>query len=244
MATKKKSQKMSRALENKVNAQKAVQPGKQSNTSSLIISYMTLRKTVGLLGTALPFLVSLGGLIVFGTKLQGSISAYYYTGMRDVFVGTLWAIGIFLFAYKGYDHADNIAGNLACAFAIGVTLFPTTSEGSEAISKSAQIIGYVHLGFAALFFGTLSYFSLFLFTKTNAKSLIPMTARKKQRNSVYQVCGIIMLVCIALMAIISFMQSKNTVFLSTVHPLYWLEALAILAFGISWLIKGETLLKD
>lgn len=245
MAVKKKSQNTPRAYDKKVKAPKVTTTPKQGSASSLLISYMILRKTVGVLGTALPFLISLGGLIVFKIGLQNSISAYYYTGMRDVFVGILWAIGIFLFAYKGYDRVDNITGNLACLFAVGITLFPTTPEGTDIIvSTHARIIGYVHMGFAALFFGTLSYFSLVLFTKTHQNSASPMTARKQQRNTVYVVCGYIMLVCIVLMSIYSFLPGKSVAFLSSAHPIYWLEALAIVAFGVSWLIKGETILKD
>ena len=30
----------------------------------------------------------------------------------------------------------------------------------------------------------------------------------------------------------------------TWHPIFWLESLTLAAFGISWLVKGETLLKD
>lgn len=42
-----------------------------------------------------------------------------YTGMRDVFVGALCAIAVFLRSYRGYDRRDHIAGNLACVFAAG-----------------------------------------------------------------------------------------------------------------------------
>jgi hypothetical protein len=27
-------------------------------------------------------------------------------------------------------------------------------------------------------------------------------------------------------------------------PVFWLESLAVVAFGVSWLTKGETILKD
>ena len=50
---------------------------------SLLISYLTLRKVVGILGMALPFVVFLGGKFIFKTDIQSSISSYYYTGMRD-----------------------------------------------------------------------------------------------------------------------------------------------------------------
>ena len=32
--------------------------------------------------------------------------------------------------------------------------------------------------------------------------------------------------------------------LKAYDPIYWLESIAIVAFGISWLTKGEAILKD
>lgn len=208
---------------------------------TLAFSYLTLRKTVGLLGTTLPFVVSLGALFIFGQGFQTSISSYYYTGMRDVFVGMLCAIGLFLYSYKGYIRADEIAGKLSFVFALGVAFFPTTPDGP--VSSTAQIIGVFHLIFAALFFLTLSYFCLFLFVKTNPTGFPPMTERKMQRNRVYRTCGGVMVGCILVMGIYHLAGGDETS-LANLNPIYWLEAIAIVAFGISWLTKGEAILAD
>ncbi len=209
---------------------------------SLIISYLTLRKAIGFLGVALPFAVSLGALIFFQTGLQGSISGYYYTGMRNVFVGILWAIGFFLISYKGYGTYDTIAGVFGCVFAVGVTLFPTAPEDSP--SAREILIGHLHLTFAALFFITLICFSLFLFTKTSKEKGHPITRRKRQRNVVYIICGIAMAICILLIAVFQILPADTKIQLKPYDPIFWLETVAILSFGISWLVKGETLLKD
>lgn len=213
---------------------------KSNGKESLVFSYLTLRKAIGILGMTLPFVVSLGALLIFRTGLQSSISSYYYTGMRDVFVGTLFALGFFLLSYKGYERADNIAGNLACLFALGVALFPTAPDGATAIAP--RLIGYIHLAFAALFFLTLIYFCLFLFTKTNPRQT--PTRRKIQRNIVYKACGYAMAACIFLMAIYTFLPAGWKAPVAALKPVYWLEALAILAFGVSWFTKGEAILKD
>ena len=60
-----------------------------------VIAYKKLRKAIGVLGTALPFVLAAGGYFFFSTGIQSSLSAYYHTDMGDVFVGTLWAIGVF-----------------------------------------------------------------------------------------------------------------------------------------------------
>jgi hypothetical protein len=213
---------------------------RSGNEISLVFSYLALRKAIGILGIALPFVLSLGALILFQTGIQSSISSYYHTSMRDVFVGTLWAIGFFLLSYRGYKLCDDIAGDLGCVFAVGVALFPTTPDG--ATSSGARLIGYVHLAFAALFFLTLIYFSLFLFTKTHPDK--SPTRKKLQRNKVYKICGYTMGICILLIAVYSFLPDTIVSLLKTFKPIYWLEAIAILAFGISWFTKGEAILKD
>jgi hypothetical protein len=205
--------------------------------NTLVFSYLALRTTIGILGTALPFVVALGALIIFGTGIQGSLSGYYYTGMRGVFVGTLWAIGFFMLSYKGYERADNIAGNLACIFAVGISLFPTAPD--VITSNTDIIIGNIHLTFAALFFGTLIYFCLFQFTKTDQKK---PTKRKLQRNRVYRICGYVMAACIVVIGVVHIDAVANVV--SGLNLIFWFESIAIAAFGVSWLTKGEAILKD
>jgi hypothetical protein len=211
-----------------------------TSQSSLVISYLVLRTTVGIMGFALPLLVPLGGIFIFKTGIQSSLSSYYYTGMRDVFVGILWTIGVFLYSYRGYERIDNIVGNLACFFAVGLSLFPTSPDISS--TPIADFIGGVHLTFAALFFITLIYFSLFLFTKTNLNNR--STPEKLKRNMIYKICAYIMSACIILIAIYHFLPEDTASLFKAYNPVFWLEALAILSFGLSWFVKGGTILKD
>lgn len=217
-------------------SQTANNPGSGNN---LIISYLTLRKLIGILGVGLPFVMMSGGLIVFQTTIQRSISSYYYTGMRDVFVGILCAIGVFLISYHGYELSDFIAGKLGGASALAIALFPTTPEAHA--SPAGRIFGMVHYAGAALFFLTIAYFALFLFTKTDPEKT--PTPRKKQRNRVYKISGWTILVCLALIAI-NGLSGDRSVIPEDVHPVFWLETMANMAFGISWIVKGEAILKD
>lgn len=211
-----------------------------------LISYLTLRKAVGILGTGLPVILVVGS-VVFGNcrEIQSSISAYYHTGMRDIFVGIISAIALFLFAYKGYDRADAIAGNLACVFALVVAFFPTSVNGSPGgcIPESVDngIISTIHYIAAAGFFLVLSYFSLFLFTR----SVNDPTPMKLKRNRLYRVCGYTMLVSIALIGAFSIcLRMSGCQQLQRFHPTFWLETIALWAFGISWLTKGKAILAD
>jgi hypothetical protein len=205
---------------------------------SLVISYLDLRKAIGIIGTALPFVLAIGKVLLGSPGIQSSISAYYYTAMRDVFVGSLCAIAVFLFSYKGYDRRDDRAGNIAGLAALGVALFPTTPSN---FTPQTQLLGTLHLISAAVFFLTLAYFSLVLFKKTSPQQ--PMTIRKVWRNRIYTVCGSIILIALALSAIIGIVPALANA-LGRFDPIFWLEAAAIVAFGISWMTKGEAILGE
>lgn len=208
------------------------------NEQSRIISYLTLRKAAGYMGIALPLVLYLGLRIFYDDGLQLSISGYFHTGMRDVLVGMLAAIGFFLFSYRGYERSDDIAGDLACLFALGTALFPTAPVSATICAPA--ISGWIHETFAALLFGTLIYFALFLFTKT--KQGQEPTAQKRKRNRVYRSCGYIMSICIVLIAVHGFVMSEIAI--QTYKPVFWLESVTLWAFGFAWITKGEVLLKD
>jgi len=204
----------------------------------LVLSYVALRKAVGIIGLALPFVLALGKMILQGPGIEGSISGYYYTDLGNVFVGSLCAIGVFLMSTRGYDRRDEIAGRLACIFAVGVALFPTTPSVDP--TSPEKIIGAVHLTFAGLLFLTLAFFCLALFTLTDPEQT--PTRQKLRRNVLYRVSGITILVCIALVAVVHLPSVNDLV--GRLSPVFWLESIAIVAFGVAWLIKGETILKD
>jgi len=207
--------------------------------SSLVISYLELRKAVGYLGIALPFVVAFGALLLQGLGIQGSISSYYHTEMHDVFVGILCAIGVFMGSYRGYERKDALAGNLACIFAVGVALFPTAPDNATSHEKTIAVI---HAVSASLFFLTISYFALFQFTKTDP-SKTP-TRKKHQRNTVYRICGYTMLTALALIFVYSMAPDNAVAGLKKFQPVFWFEAIAIEAFGVAWMTKGEAILKD
>lgn len=218
---------------------------KNDPNQSLIISYLSIRKAVGILGFILPVVLVIGVPVLSECKgIQESISDYYYTKMGNYLVGTLCAVGLFLFCYKGYELKDTIASRVACVFALGIAFFPTTGPDKTGICNflqrnSKEWVGTCHNIFAALFFLTLAYFCLVLFVKTSGHP----TKRKKERNIVYKVCGYTIVACILLL-FLYFKIDKLQEILKAYKPILVLEALALWAFGISWLTKGEFILKD
>jgi hypothetical protein len=201
-----------------------------NGTGTLIVSYLTLRRVVGFLGVMLPIVLALWGLgLTSPPALRDSISAYYDLPTRDVLVGVLFTLAWFFFTYHGNDNRDNIAGYLAWLFALGVALFPASGSPREKA---------VHFASATGLFLVLSYFSLGLFTLSGATQ----TPQKLIRNRIYRICGYVMLSCVALIGLYHAFWQHTA--LATWKPVFWLESLALWAFGVSWFVKGETLWRD
>ncbi|RLD51566.1 MAG: DUF998 domain-containing protein [Bacteroidetes bacterium] len=210
---------------------------------------ITLRRAIGILGIILPLVVALGAIILGDcTSIQRSISLYYNTIMRNAFVGILTATALFMFAYRGYDYRDRIAGIAAFVFALGIAFFPATSQmvkdcGTLCLHvEHYSWIRIVHLVSAALYFLTLAYISLFLFTLTDPK--LVFTEEKRKRNNIYRICGFVILGSLLLIAIFMGFIFPHHPQYDRYHPIFWLESIALWAFGISWLIKGEVAVTD
>jgi hypothetical protein len=144
----------------------------QRSATPEVISYRTIRRAIGWLGILLPVALFLSSLSPDGFTLQPSISHFYYTNMREIFVGVLCAVSLFLFSYKGHSKLDSWAANAAGLFSLGVALFPTNLL--EGYPRQARVVPFIDVSFhnvihftcAAAFFLTLALMSLFLFTKS------------------------------------------------------------------------------
>ena len=162
-----------------------------------------------------------------------SVSAYYYTGAVAAFVGILAALGVFLFTYRGYKNAsqrsDRIAAFVAASAAVVVAFFPTCApENLSAPSWWTPTTGKIHYASAVILFCSFSFFSLFLFPKSNIEGK-PLPLDKRARNSIYILCGIGILMCI--------LWAGSSYF--TGAPIFWAETLALEFFAVSWLVKGR-----
>ena len=207
------------------------------------IHYHTLHQAIGWLGISLPFALWLGSLWFSDCEtVQPSISHYYFTNMREILVGVLCAYALFLFTYKGYSKLDGIVSNMAAIACLGVALFPTDpvlKEGSTCQLNVVSMIAVpyhrtIHLVCAVAFFFILAMMSLFLFTRSS-QNAAERTKAKRRRNRVYRVCGTLILAC---MGILLFTMDGGEAE-KTGYTVFALEVVMLLAFGYSWLAKGE-----
>ncbi len=216
---------------------------KSGTDEMLIYSYLDMRRIIGILAIALPVILVGGGFIQNRTAIEGSLSSYYYTNMRDFFVGMLFTVALFLISYKGYELIDDVVTNLSGFFALGIIAFPTSMFSGGVVRVGVfltpdNVSKYIHLVFSVLFLLSLALNSIFLFTKHGGAP----SREKKLRNLVYIISGIVMLSCITGMVIyIAFFSHTS---LAKMRPVLVFETVALVSFGVSWLVKGNTLFRD
>ncbi len=76
------------------------------------------------------------------TCVQPSVSAYYYTPARAVFVGVLVTMGVCLIALKGSTDPEDVLLNFAGMLAPGVAFVPTSgAHGCSSVPVDAGDIG-------------------------------------------------------------------------------------------------------
>ena len=202
------------------------------------LSQRAHRQLIGVLGLLLPALIwSIAGLFPT-TGLEPtwavltSVSAYYYTAAVAVFVGVLFALSLFLFTYPGYEEvsADRIWGRIGGTGALGVALFPTAAPNPltepswwEPWMRTAHYVS------AATLFVSFIVFSIWLFRLSSFDKREERPRDKIWRDDICLACGIAMIVFVLWAASAMFTHA----------PIFLPEALAIIAFAISWLVKGE-----
>jgi hypothetical protein len=229
---------------------------RRKDANELIISYLYLRMTVGWLAILLPFALLVGNIVISGQQPE-SISGYYYTGMRNVLVGALCVLGVFLIAYSGYDEPDRWITNLAGIGALAVAFFPTSSP-----SFRPSAIGVFHHIFAATAMTLMGFMALqfmkmkapaegthaswteiwrLLRTLRHAERVPDHQSRKKIRNKIYRICAWVILASVVLGAAQSFVPLSVK---GNSHLLFWFETLALVAFGASWFVKGTDVVRS
>lgn len=221
--------------------------------NNLVFSYLTMRNLIGISGILLPVVLFLTtGKGENDKVIESSISDYYYTSNGDILVVLLSVLGVFLFTYRGYKWQEKALTTVAAICALGIAFSPTASTRANSLSihKTNETVPLVfgierHFVFAVLFFVALALISLIFFPKTKNKSLLEKPdgsmTQKAKRNIVYKICGWLIIACILLIGLYVTIQPAS---LKDAPVIFILETVAIWAFGLSWLTKGETLLPD
>ena len=210
--------------------------------SPWVLSYFAQRRIAGWIGIFLPVVVLLITSTTGNQVIPDSISASYYTFARNYFVSSLCAVAIFLISGVGYDE-DRLLSFFAGAMAFLVAFSPCTPPqgwGGPVYLNSPKIHGTA----AILLFLDFAWICLTRFTRTGNQqnpttSPETLTPRKRVRNSIYRICGTIMVLTMATDAIIWFVLR-----IKIPHLTFAVEWICLWAFGFAWLVKGQQLLAD
>jgi uncharacterized membrane-anchored protein len=180
-----------------------------------------------LIGMFLPVVLIVGYVFWPSHDVLASISGYYYSPLRGVFVGSMCAVGVFLLSYSGSDFFEDVISDVAGVAAICVALFPTTPP--PPVSGTQHVVAVVHAVSAAVFFVMLALFCLRRFPHINDKA----SPAPKWHDIVYYTAGSVILACLLLVVVSSRIPGSEPV-----HPMLILETAAIIAFGVAWFVKG------
>ena len=213
-------------------------------------SYLLIRTMVGVLAIALPIILIIGeALFLNGTvQVRGSISAYYHTPMRDVFVGVLCVTGFLLATYMaGQRETRDFWFSLVAGLAgLGVAFFPTarpdiadsalrcgTVPMPDGCAPLQQLLGEtlvagIHFFLAAVFILSLARMAVLFAYREDEY------AKRHGLATILRICAWTIIAAIAWIVVAGWLE----LIIWRLTPLYVGEVVAVWAFGISWLLKG------
>lgn len=215
----------------------------EPNVREITQSFYRVRRLLGYLGFLLPLLLIIGVFLPV-VDMKPSISDFYHTVLRDLFVGVLITMGVFLVSYQGYERkegepfSDNILATVAGIMAFGVALFPNETEHQTTDTLSQEILGIqaavtAHYICAVIFLFCLGAFCFMRFAQTSDLA----------RRKIYIRCGRIIVVAaafaVAFSAVKRFGPDAYKVVIDNTAAIFWAETVAVWAFSYAWLIKGH-----
>ena len=228
-----------------------------NSADPLVVSYLSVRRAVGVTGLLLPLLLWPGAWLVVGVPVQDNMSAYYHTPARDGFVGALFTMGVFLYCYRGHDWVENWSANLGSVSAMGLALFPLDA-GKDPLEAQSWV-GCLHMAFGAALFLTLAFYSLVHFPTHHLPTWLWKLWRREaedevdphgpsahdlERNLIYWASGLVILTSMAAMGAYLVMPTWLKAHFNAYHFLFWMEWIALWAFAAAWLTKGRAIVAD
>lgn len=176
--------------------------------------------------------LSMAGLTSFFSDGQiESVSASYYADYlpRDIFVGFLFAMFAFMFAYNGKSKLEMILSKTAAVSALLVAIFPCKCE------THPELIPGLHGTFSAIMFLILAIFCYLFFKRAWSKG----HSQAKLRAYIYAGCGIAIIAAILTLVIDSLLDGAFT----KIEPrlMFYSEQTGLIAFGVAWLCASRSL---
>jgi hypothetical protein len=202
----------------------------------------------------LPVVLIIGEMFFLrtGVQVRGSISAYYHTSMRDLFVGGLTVIGFLLLTYMAGQkrRLDWWLSSTAGIGVLGLTYFPTmrpdladgaplcgTTPEPAGCSPVQQLlhetpVATIHFTCAAVFILSLAGISFYFACRARRK-------RNEVAAAIHRICGYVILAAVGWIALGGVLKAD----VGPLTPLYLGEIVSVWAFAFSWLTAARYLLR-
>jgi len=195
-------------------------------TRQAVRSYVWLSFGMGIVALSLPILLVVAG----GYAEHYSISYFYHVSdmCRNIFVGCLWATGIFLFLFHGLSRLENWILNLAGAAAISVAMNPMADD--QCPPKDVHAFS-VHAASAIFFFICLAVVAVGL-SKGRIRYIIYPPLKRKFEFA-YTIAGLAMVGMPLAVVAIHFLSRRGC----ESHWIFWIECFGIWAFSFFWFVK-------
>lgn len=176
---------------------------------------------IGVIALLVPIVLPLVG----GYDGHYSISYFYHVpATRDLFVGLLWSLGLFLILFQGLSRMENLLLSAAGVFLILVAMVPTAPDQCSDAAFSW------HAGFALAFFACLFVVAL-VFAKQRLNYIMWPPLRDRFKRA-YNLSGCAMIGLPLLAWAVHLFDGRDCG-----HAIYWIEAAAIFAFSLYWFTK-------
>ncbi|MEM9393749.1 MAG: hypothetical protein AAGA38_07815 [Pseudomonadota bacterium] len=239
------------------------QPDDKGASARMDASQETLANIVAVIAFGLPVVLAVGALSP-AVCFHDSISAFYYSRFfGGVFVGSVSIIAALLVAYGGQGKNEWRLASVAAIPAILVAWMPTNgpkcqidglqlrafvqegaAETAEVTYSLSALAGILHVGSAILFFVFLAYFSAYVFTrevKGFHRKDGELGSAKENRNRIYLWCARVIVGSVSAIGLYwTYIKLIGEFPLwDSLRLTFVFEAIALWAFGLSWLVKGR-----
>lgn len=241
----------------------------KEDNNELVISFLKIRRLIGLLGILLPGLCLLINYVfikyeildksLFVTKewsacfvssmyCKPTISDYFYSPATVVFTGILITVSVFLFCYHGYKEKS------------GIDKFPFLTDNLMTNIAAISLLGVaifptqpkneikdnVFAFTSSEFIGTLHFIcAIIFFISISLLCIINFRRTGKSRDFGNEMSDKIYLFCGIGMLIMIICMSiyviyhRNRSDINSDSTFFWLETVALILFGFAWLVKGK-----
>jgi hypothetical protein len=216
-------------------------------------AYLLIRSVLAFIGILLPiaFIIGEAYFIDGGVQIRGSLSSYYHSTMRDLFVAGLAVTGFLLLTYMAGQRNtyDYWLSTLAGIAVLGVVFFPTNRPGVGDAPRCGTLpepagCSAVQQQLGEALTARFHFASAAAFILSLAAIAFVFASREKKYNArprfavVQRICGWV------IVAAVVWVIASNWVDLQIgpLTPLYVAEVAAVWAFGLSWLLTARALL--